>query len=293
MPKTGAMCRYSIRRSPPIVIRWGDRNGHVAMNCLSPLSCPQLLRIFLVSIASLPFSIFPLFSSTRSDGRVAEWLNVPDSKSGVALRLPWVRIPPLPLSLKKLRKLHNYLSGGVPISLPFCCLLEIKMDERNSTAQTRPALMPGEPHPLQEALRKRTELLRERPVPKDRHEVWLRRTLRVIQSVLGESSKEAIDFQKTEPITDNEKIKEWRCLGGHEFESLVSICPRCGKRAQRVKRRQHLQAQLRVLEAIIWGGLPARGDGFWTRLHPAVARVAKTRLKPVTMLTPLRQRSRI
>src|SRR5260221_4945038 len=58
MPKTSAMCRYSIRRSPPVVIRWGDRNGRVVMNCRSPLSCPRLLRIFLVSIASLPFSIF-------------------------------------------------------------------------------------------------------------------------------------------------------------------------------------------------------------------------------------------
>ena len=96
MPKTSAMCRYSIRRSPPVVIRWGDRNGRVVMNCRSPLSCPQLLRIFLVSIASLPFSIFPLFSSTRSDGRVAEWLNVPDSKSGDRAIGPWVRIPPLP-----------------------------------------------------------------------------------------------------------------------------------------------------------------------------------------------------
>ncbi len=31
-------------------------------------------------------------------GGVTEWLKVPLSKSGVALRLPWVRIPPPPLS---------------------------------------------------------------------------------------------------------------------------------------------------------------------------------------------------
>ncbi len=30
-------------------------------------------------------------------GGVTEWLKVPLSKSGVALRLPWVRIPPPPL----------------------------------------------------------------------------------------------------------------------------------------------------------------------------------------------------
>ena len=29
-------------------------------------------------------------------GRVAEWLKAPDSKSGVGVTLPWVRIPPLP-----------------------------------------------------------------------------------------------------------------------------------------------------------------------------------------------------
>ena len=29
-------------------------------------------------------------------GEVAEWSNVPDSKSGVAFTLPWVRIPPSP-----------------------------------------------------------------------------------------------------------------------------------------------------------------------------------------------------
>jgi hypothetical protein len=48
-----------------------------------------------------------LSSPTRSDGRVAEWSNVPDSKSGDRAIGPWVRIPPLPLSLKELRKLHN------------------------------------------------------------------------------------------------------------------------------------------------------------------------------------------
>ena len=30
------------------------------------------------------------------NGRVAEWLKAPDSKSDVVARLPWVRIPPLP-----------------------------------------------------------------------------------------------------------------------------------------------------------------------------------------------------
>jgi hypothetical protein len=29
-------------------------------------------------------------------GEVAEWSNVPDSKSGVGASLPWVRIPPSP-----------------------------------------------------------------------------------------------------------------------------------------------------------------------------------------------------
>src|SRR5690606_15457105 len=32
----------------------------------------------------------------RSRGQVAEWSNVPDSKSGVRASVPWVRIPPCP-----------------------------------------------------------------------------------------------------------------------------------------------------------------------------------------------------
>ena len=32
----------------------------------------------------------------RANGRVAEWLKAPDSKSDVVARLPWVQIPPLP-----------------------------------------------------------------------------------------------------------------------------------------------------------------------------------------------------
>ena len=32
----------------------------------------------------------------EDDGRVAEWLKAPDSKSGVGVTLPWVQIPPLP-----------------------------------------------------------------------------------------------------------------------------------------------------------------------------------------------------
>ena len=70
---------------------------------------------------SLPFGIFhwhllspicyllliprSLSSPTRSDGRVAEWSNVPDSKSGDRAIGPWVRIPPLPrLNLRYLRE---------------------------------------------------------------------------------------------------------------------------------------------------------------------------------------------
>ena len=33
---------------------------------------------------------------TSANGEVAEWTNVPDSKSGVLATVPWVRIPPSP-----------------------------------------------------------------------------------------------------------------------------------------------------------------------------------------------------
>ena len=35
-------------------------------------------------------------ATSGTGGEVAEWSNVPDSKSGVGLRPPWVRIPPSP-----------------------------------------------------------------------------------------------------------------------------------------------------------------------------------------------------
>jgi len=52
------------------------------------------------------------------------------SQSGVPARAPWGRIPPLPLLLKELHKLHNYSSGGVAVLLPVCC--PPKMQENES-----------------------------------------------------------------------------------------------------------------------------------------------------------------
>jgi len=40
---------------------------------------------------------------------VAEWSNVPDSKSGVLSKVPWVRIPPSPPIIKCLLKLTNHM----------------------------------------------------------------------------------------------------------------------------------------------------------------------------------------
>jgi hypothetical protein len=65
-------------------------------------SRPRCYLLFAIAIDP-PLIIF----RTRLNGRVAEWSNVPDSKSGVLARAPWVRIPPLPLSLKELRTVHN------------------------------------------------------------------------------------------------------------------------------------------------------------------------------------------
>ena len=38
----------------------------------------------------------PTLYHSRPTGEVAEWSNVPDSKSGVRVSGPWVRIPPSP-----------------------------------------------------------------------------------------------------------------------------------------------------------------------------------------------------
>ncbi len=49
-------------------------------------------------------------------GRVAEWLNVPDSKSGDGVTHPWVQIPPLPPFLR-LRPVCFELSDSHPLFL--------------------------------------------------------------------------------------------------------------------------------------------------------------------------------
>src|SRR3954464_15761245 len=46
---------------------------------------------------------------TTVHGEVAEWSNVPDSKSGVGESQPWVRIPPSPPVHKKARLKRAFL----------------------------------------------------------------------------------------------------------------------------------------------------------------------------------------
>jgi hypothetical protein len=46
-------------------------------------------------------SIIRPHANDRLPGEVAEWSNVPDSKSGVRVTVPWVRIPPSPPEQRK------------------------------------------------------------------------------------------------------------------------------------------------------------------------------------------------
>ena len=55
----------------------------------------------------------------RPRGEVAEWSNVPDSKSGVGASLPWVRIPPSPPEDLKLRPFRGVFYLCMPFSMPF------------------------------------------------------------------------------------------------------------------------------------------------------------------------------
>src|SRR5438067_3354637 len=51
------------------------------------------------TLAISPTTLYNAASRNASDrlpGEVAEWSNVPDSKSGVRVTVPWVRIPPSP-----------------------------------------------------------------------------------------------------------------------------------------------------------------------------------------------------
>jgi hypothetical protein len=56
-----------------------------------------------------PLIIFP----PRSDGRVAERSNVPDSKSGDRAIGPWVRIPPLPRHSRRFLSLIPFRCFGI------------------------------------------------------------------------------------------------------------------------------------------------------------------------------------
>ena len=63
--------------------RWQPGDSASAMARYGRYVCLGALKILLESQAS-------------SRGEVAEWSNVPDSKSGVVATSPWVRIPPSP-----------------------------------------------------------------------------------------------------------------------------------------------------------------------------------------------------
>ena len=49
-------------------------------------------------------------------GEVAEWLKAPLSKSGIPLRVSWVRIPPSPPHLRALQRVR--LSQGRGVTIP-------------------------------------------------------------------------------------------------------------------------------------------------------------------------------
>jgi predicted nucleotide-binding protein len=86
---------------------------------------------------------------------------------------------------------------------------------------------------LEDALRRGRRLLEENPLSKERYDVWDRNTLRIITSAFGEGSGHDMDF-----------------IGQQNF----TVAPVQEVYAER-QRRQDLQRQLRVLEALI-DGLP-------------------------------------
>ena len=55
--------------------------------------------------------------SAPPEGRVAEWLKAPDSKSGVRVTVPWVQIPPLPPFFPLTRAFPCFFSLTVPDSV--------------------------------------------------------------------------------------------------------------------------------------------------------------------------------
>ena len=54
----------------------------------------------IITLSALPVRLCAYASSASSLlGQVSEWLKEPVSKTGVPVRVPWVRIPPCPFEL--------------------------------------------------------------------------------------------------------------------------------------------------------------------------------------------------
>src|SRR5574337_324450 len=85
---------------------------------------PQALVI--VTASSLTYDSRLACATMRPTGEVAEWSNVPDSKSGVRASVPWVRIPPSPPVVPRPR------SDAGPVFL--CLIFGLCKNSRKNTA---------------------------------------------------------------------------------------------------------------------------------------------------------------
>ncbi len=66
-------------------------------------------------------------------GEVAEWSNVPDSKSGVGASLPWVRIPPSPPVYKcPARGIFVLETSEIPVDFACGAILKISIWNRQA-----------------------------------------------------------------------------------------------------------------------------------------------------------------
>ena len=71
--------------------------------CLSTRATDRMLRPLAAQSAAM----------ITVSGEVAEWSNVPDSKSGVRVSAPWVRIPPSPPDLNPAANATGFFSPGI------------------------------------------------------------------------------------------------------------------------------------------------------------------------------------
>jgi len=141
-------------------------------------------------------------------------------------------------------------------------------------------LTPQERSGLKEAWEKGEQLLKPPIVLKQHYKAWNQRTFEMLKSVFGETSSIVKDFEEAVQVIPKQHgpNKFYSCPNGHQFGSLVPICPHCGKRGREDSTRLILMKQIQVLCAEGWM-LPADPLDFFDEFDPDIRQASLPRFK--------------